>query len=127
MRISDWSSDVFSSDLAAAVADLRAPHAAGAVDQAAAVLVPHVDAVGTLGDGAVGLAKRRHGLPGMQEVVVVVGADGRRGIAQTARDRKSVGKGTSVSVRVGVGGPSMINNKINTTTLSSSKPTKTKT
>src|SRR3546814_13796874 len=91
MRISDWSSDVCSSDLV------------------------------VLDDGADGIADDMEGML----AVVVVGADtlddqvlegpvGRDDMeALEQRDRKSVGWGKSVSVRVDLGGRRIIKKKIN--------------
>ncbi len=57
--------------LLAAVADLLAPHAGRRVEQAVAVGVVDVDALGALDDGALVLAHQAHQLPGMKEVVVL--------------------------------------------------------
>src|SRR3546814_11004982 len=95
MRISDWSADVCSSDLDAAVAAHFAP-LAGAVVQAITRRVAdlgekgHDRGVGAAGDRvlghAVGRAERAHRQ------------------ARLARDRKSLVEGKSVSLRVAPGG-----------------------
>src|SRR3546814_16154326 len=95
MRISDWSSDVCSSDLAAAVAH-------GAQDQEVADRLRHADAHGdglrVLPAGRVLLAR----LPGAHHRRATGGLDG---------DRKRVAWGKSVAVRVESGGRRIIKTK----------------
>src|SRR3546814_18403398 len=93
MRISDWSSDVCSSDLPD---DGRAPQLAGAIDAGVAVGVDDHEVAGTdqRGDRA-------------QVRLVAGGEAGRLAFAvrlAQGLDRKSVGEGKSVSVRVDLGG-----------------------
>src|SRR3546814_13223536 len=100
MRISDWSSDVCSSDLRLRVA--------ATVD-----LEPDVQIGATLGkgghgsDGDVHLVRRGQatGIDQAQRTVRSELATGMGG-----RDRKSVGEGKSVSVRVDLGGRRLIQN-----------------
>ena len=66
----------------AAVADLRAPHSAGPVDQSLAVGCVDVDVLRPGRDRAVRPVRQPHGLPGMQVVPVVVVADGGGGVAE---------------------------------------------
>src|SRR3546814_16175174 len=106
MRISDWSSDVCSSDLHAAV-------------EAEAHTVRHhvgVDAALDEPDGALRAADALDGrdLVGQSLAPVVErGEDRRRGLQRVVAgvgpgDRKSVVEGTSVSVRVDIGGSRII-------------------
>src|SRR3546814_12220033 len=105
MRISDWSSDVCSSDLVAELLD-------------AARYEEEVPLVGAHPRGA-----QAHPLG----PVVLVGVHGERVLQQEAqhehrdgrRDRKSVVSGKSVSVRVDLGGRRVIKKKKNTEKSSS--------
>src|SRR3546814_17193264 len=97
MRISDWSSDVCSSDLAGQAAD-----ATGRADQRPGLLQGpghlHAARQGAPGDAA----QHPDRLPG--SVFVAEPAD-------DSRDRKSVVSGKSVSVRVDIGGRRIIKTK----------------
>src|SRR3546814_20939059 len=96
MRISDWSSDVFSSDL-------LVHSAVGAIDP--------VDGGAVADDG--------HRIGDAADLVELVGNDDRSDATclqfqdQDQLDRKSVVKGKSVSVRVDLGGRRIINKKNN--------------
>src|SRR3546814_14889146 len=87
MRISDWSSDVCSSDLVVRVGDLADPNA-------------HVVTLAHEIDQAVGEIER--------QLEVRIAREKRRRVrgdmASAERDRKSVVEGKSVSVRVDIGG-----------------------
>src|SRR3546814_17422090 len=103
MRISDWSSDVCSSDLAACVAQVGADRAVGGVelgvDHAALTAEPGpIFAI-----FAVAL-DREHGVDAVRlaQVEVIFALIGRH--MDKAGDRKSVVSGKSVSVRVDLGG-----------------------
>src|SRR3546814_15028787 len=87
MRISDWSSDVCSSDLVAGGIERAGPALAGARR--------HAIQLGALDDPAVELIGPRmlQPAPVVRDVGVGLG-----------EDRKSVVEGTSVSVRVDLGG-----------------------
>src|SRR3546814_14814094 len=100
MRISDWSSDVCSSDLAADQRD--------AERFAAAALLVHLVAVDRGGGGSVGA---RRADEDRWDGAAVLGADIGRGQQhdgchrlQRAGDWKSVEEGKSVQVRVDLGG-----------------------
>src|SRR3546814_14066130 len=107
MRISDWSSDVCSSDLGLSHADFALAHPLGQPGAAVLAGVPFVHA----GQDFVAVMDRDHRAFG-QGVEVTVGDDG---------DRKSVVKGKSVSVRVELGGRRIIK----TTNNNNSKDTST--
>src|SRR3546814_10935594 len=93
MRISDWSSDVCSSDLQEEDAELRE-----------IVLADELAAGVLLADGAEG------GRRGEQADDAVLLDDAPEG-AGVGRDRKSVVEGKSVSVRVDLGGGRIIKKK----------------
>src|SRR3546814_11807569 len=98
MRISDWSSDVCSSDLGGFSVHFSLPGDEGAEP----------------GRGC----QRRCGAPKTAACDCRYGCRGKSGAKIFARrggDRKSVVKGTSVSVRVVLGGAPIINTKKNTT------------
>src|SRR3546814_13302515 len=98
MRISDWSSDVCSSDLEGCHLDARLP--------ARPLLGQHELPAGEV---AARLGQQHGRLQGkhlvaveiLVQAVVVAGIVAQQ---QRRRDRKSVGEGTSVSVRVDLGG-----------------------
>src|SRR3546814_17932490 len=100
MRISDWSSDVCSSDLGDAERVLQASRRALTVDE--------TEVEESLPDprfhGAVADPAQRAGLGIHQPQRVAVGGE-------AAGDRTSVGLGESVSVRVDLGGGRSINKK----------------
>src|SRR3546814_13694119 len=113
MRISDWSSDVCSSDLA----KLGRRHAAEAV----VIFAPHRGGQ----HRALGSNRIRPGPDqrqtefGIGEPTAFVALDIDRtakvvALQQAVRARKRVVEGTSVSVRVGLGGRPIIKNKNNT-------------
>src|SRR3546814_17062308 len=93
MRISDWSSDVCSSDLAHAGPGLEAPPAAAPVGQ---VLIPQHH----LAQEVV-----------VREAVLVPQADGQLVLRPEVGARKSVVKGKRVSVSVDLGGGRLIQKK----------------
>src|SRR3546814_12488490 len=100
MRISDWSSDVCSSDLVGQVADVEG--------LPGAVLRVGVAPAGGehLADGERGVVAARRGEVVAARVPVGVGH------GEIDGDRKSVVKGKSVSVRVDLGGRRIIKKKI---------------
>src|SRR3546814_14561420 len=105
MRISDWSSDVCSSDLEVAAHGGRLPgdEFRGEVQRrAGAVAAGRGDGQAQAGDAQFGQA---FGL--QQAAVAEVGQAG----LPAAVDRKSLVEGQSVSVRVGLGGRVIINKK----------------
>src|SRR3546814_12682026 len=118
MRISDWSSDVCSSDLTPAPprsprwhrASFPAPVGAP-LERGGAAAVALVDAAFDVFDEAA-----RAFVAGLQRAGVVQAA-GRgarlvaQGVAVDPQDRKSVGQGKSVSVRVDLGGCRIIQKK----------------
>src|SRR3546814_20368962 len=118
MRISDWSSDVCFSDLPLAVG-LRLDLAA---DAAAARRVRHQHAIAA-GQRQIGGQRRalvaalflddlhQHDLPALDDFLDLVAAE--HVGAPTTADRKSVVSGKRVSVRVDIGGRSIIKKKIN--------------
>src|SRR3546814_19698674 len=104
MRISDWSSDVCSSDLTGGRA-APAPRPLWPMDYH---LLPHVS-FGFVDDRAVALDLRtdRYFMIAAAETSVLRSA----GIEGTGLERKSVVSGKSVSVRVDTGGRPIINKK----------------
>src|SRR3546814_14477783 len=109
MRISDWSSDVCSSDLAVGVAEVR--------DQVAFLEEFHRDqdvARGHKCEQQVAEAHRRRRPERNQE------AEHQRmphdAVERAGEDRKSVAKGKSVSVRVDLGGRRIIKKKMKNNT-----------
>src|SRR3546814_20354201 len=94
MRISDWSSDVCSSDLTPHLDSGPEPHAASPM-KAVGGVAPTYDALGSSPCEGRGVPTGR--------------ADPKQ--PSTALDRKSVEKGMSLSVRVDLGGRRSINYK----------------
>src|SRR3546814_17955456 len=107
MRISDWSSDVCSSDLPAAQHDRLDPPGIGDAGQRVAVqqhqvgTVPRRDAAGAVAQPVAGRRRRR---------------------LQALLDRKSVVAGKRVSVRVDLGGRRIIQKKNQMTTATTKQP-----
>src|SRR3546814_12317827 len=101
MRISDWSSDVCSSDLAA-------PAFAGLVLPIAVVILVFLFAIQRSGTARVGAFFGPVMLCYFAVIAVL-------GIISIVQDRKSVVQGKSVSVRVDLGGRRIIKKKNNTT------------
>src|SRR3546814_20356738 len=106
MRISDWSSDVCSSDLAAGTVPFyRQRFAEAGVDPAAAVTWGSIARLPIL---------KRSDLQGAGEAIKTTAlpkSHGRRHDIETSGDRKSVVEGKSVSVRVDLGGRRIIKKK----------------
>src|SRR3546814_16900627 len=95
MRISDWSSDVCSSDLVP--------------DRAEAVRLHGVDARASAEDeGASGQEQGRQAPPAAGEAEALSGGEGQSPGRLPAEDRKSVVSGTSVPVRLDLGGRRII-------------------
>src|SRR3546814_15510408 len=101
MRISDWSSDVCSSDLNLGISQGGHENAPPAICHQG----------GDHGFAQVNADKGQHTLLQRHAEVTQNKAEPRH----TARDRKSVVKGKSVSVRVDLGGSRLIKKKKNTT------------
>src|SRR3546814_18681036 len=104
MRISDWSSDVCSSDLSARLLDISSYDEAGA----AAIEAITQAARNLPSDGWLA----RHGEGDPFGPIARMLAEVRGTALARARDRKSVVEGKSVSVRVDLGGRRNITNKI---------------
>src|SRR3546814_18219935 len=110
MRISDWSSDVCSSDLG--------DHRTGTLGRLLAGLEYHQHRA------TPGIERRRQHLrggnqPGHMEVVAAAVRHrylAAVGVARGGGDRKSVGSGKSVSVRVDLGGRRILKKKTHQTT-----------
>src|SRR3546814_16296783 len=99
MRISDWSSDVCSSDLTRLrFAPVRDGDFAG--------LLAYMDEAHFLAFGVERVAGERRIVARRR----VVAAESERGEMLASQDRKSVGEGKSVSVRVDLGGRRIIKN-----------------
>src|SRR3546814_20672306 len=97
MRISDWSSDVCSSDLRSRCAD-GGPMELALLRGRGPGLVPELPLLHALYQGRVLQGRRARSAPARR-------FEGRkRALFPHPRDRKSVGEGKSVSVRVGLGG-----------------------
>src|SRR3546814_13839566 len=105
MRISDWSSDVCSSDLR--VAELRRPGFVVLLVRGGIAGGPPVDHRLQIGVVVQRLLQRVE----LQEVAVAVD------LALAGLDRKSVVSGKSVSVRVDLGGRRIINKKNSNNTI----------
>src|SRR3546814_11817061 len=103
MRISDWSSDVCSSDLLHP-REFRPLE----VDPVHDLESGRINDKNLLLEDIQGLSVRRHGKPGTIARAFVLRIDIDR------LDRKSVGSGKSVSVRVDLGGRRIINKKKST-------------
>src|SRR3546814_16031178 len=97
LRISDWSSDVCSSDLGEASADSLAALAAGGV--------AGLRFVELISQRYAGRPKGSSGFADLQRLAPVMRA------YCIHADRQRVGEGTSVSVRVDLGGRRIIKNK----------------
>src|SRR3546814_12159224 len=97
MRISDWSSDVCSSDLLFVAVTLEESGLLGSAYYAAHPAIPLDHTVGVINVDAMGVS-------GRSRDITVVGM---------GRDRQSVVKGKSVSVRVDLGGRRIIKKKKN--------------
>src|SRR3546814_16334711 len=111
MRISDWSSDVCSSDLAEEVGD-------GRMEVDAAVRLAAVQVERDREDGQLGGDEQvqQHFAPAELEQATGEEIPGRSKHRKTdSRDRKSVVEGKSVSVRVGLGVRGTIKKKKNQT------------
>src|SRR3546814_15418269 len=106
MRISDWSSDVCSSDLVVAISDDAADRRwIGALRIAESAADAELQAVAALHDQCAehaGVLAAPGRMPDHPRLGLLVG------------DRKSVVEGTSVSVRVDPGGSRIIKQKTNT-------------
>src|SRR3546814_19102905 len=109
MRISDWSSDVCSSDLVAARRHRAAPALAVPirVDRADIGMAPREERLGRPSPACFVLLVRHLPGPGGAQAAHPCG----RLPAPVTGDRKSVVKGTSVSVRVDLGGCRSIKKK----------------
>src|SRR3546814_13283919 len=108
MRISDWSSDVCSSDLAGDVQAAGVGVGLEHVPQVAPVLLPHV----------AHQVRGQHAVDGAFAGVLRFKPRARVAVQL---DRKSVVKGKSVSVRVDLGGRRSINKKKTKTEASAKK------
>src|SRR3546814_21065589 len=109
MRISDWSSDVCSSDLLSALELARA----GLLDVLASDYVPVSLLAATLclAEAGIGITLPQAVRMASLNAARAAGPDDRGEIAPGKRDRKSAVEGKSVSVRVDLGGPSILTKK----------------
>src|SRR3546814_16483044 len=109
MRISDWSSDVCSSDLHVFFAEREASKIPKLADSLA---LRTVASVGIVGAGTMGIGiAMSFASAGISVVLHDLSAESLTRAAETIRDRKSVVSGKSVSVRVELGGRRIINKK----------------
>src|SRR3546814_15316542 len=111
MRISDWSSDVCSSDLRFKVAGLDCQNEIRALRAAVGPIVGGDDKLSF--DTKAGLMEVAVGDPNLViDITQAVDATGMRAHLLPERDRKSVVSGKSVSVRVDLGGRRILKQKI---------------
>src|SRR3546814_16698317 len=105
MRISDWSSDVCSSDLLAALPESDVPEAPAPKPAVAASYTGLASWYGAKFHGRLTASGERY------DMAALTAAHQTLPFGSRVRDRKSVVSGKSVSVRVDLGGRRIIKNK----------------